>query len=140
MYFGRAPTYFSCIMRAFPFRGWDFYSEAMKELWPGCRSPWIVWNCLFCCHSQACVPLHLMHFQKMVFQLCAYLDSRMKYMFTIENSNSWPQKVHPLPQVWGEGWQNMYWKLQILWFLSKHLLWENQKNQICSGKIPIPFY
>lgn len=99
MCFGTAPTYFSCIMKAFPFGGWDFYSEAMRELWPGCKTPWIVWNYRFRCHSQPPVPVHLMYFQKMAVWLSANLDNRMKYIFTIENFNSWPQKAHSLSNI-----------------------------------------
>lgn len=78
MYFGTAPTYFPCIMRAFPFRGWEFYSEAMKELWPGCRSHWIVRKLPFLLPYPAFCATPFNVFSEMVTWLSAYLDNRMK--------------------------------------------------------------
>lgn len=96
MYLGAVPTYSSCIMKTFPFGGWNFYSEAMTELWPGCRTPWTVRNYLFLLPQPTFCTTQLRCFKRTVIWLSAYLDNRMKYIFTIEDFNNCLLKAQSL--------------------------------------------
>lgn len=105
-----------------------FHSEAMKELWPDCRSPLTVQNCLFCYQGQAAVPLNLMHFQKMWsgYLHTGIIEWNTFSLLEMSITGHW-KPIHCLK--YAEKDDRTY-----SGSCKHYFLW------ICNGEIPTPFY